>query len=69
MGSPPSLFGAAAEPTEAGDVWGEKEVEGGARRSCILHPWQRSEVIPFCIHLTAAPDRVVDPGLIKTSGF
>lgn len=29
MGSPPSLFGAAAEPTEAGDVWGGKVVEGG----------------------------------------
>lgn len=51
---------------------GKKEVEwgaAGARRSCILHPWQRSRVIPFCIHLTAASDRVVDPGLIKTSGF
>ena len=29
MGSPPSLFGAAVEPTVAGSVWGEKEVEMG----------------------------------------
>lgn len=41
----------------------------GACRSCIPHPWQRSGVIPFCIHLTVASDSVVDPGLIKTSGF
>ncbi len=41
----------------------------GERRSCILHPWQRSGVVPFCIHLVAASDRVVDPGLIKTSEF
>lgn len=73
MGSPPSLFGAAVELTVAGNVWGEKEVEvggaGGACKSCILHPWQRSGVIRFCIHLTAVSDSVVDPGLIKTSGI
>lgn len=40
-----------------------------ACRSCILHPWQGSGVIPFCIHLSAVSDRVVDPGLIKMSGF
>lgn len=46
--------------------WGGAD---GACRSCIPHPWQRSGVIPFCIHLTVASDSVVDPGLIKTSGF
>lgn len=72
MGSPPLLFGAETEPKEACDVSGERGRERGGdkpRRSCILHPWQRSEVSPFCIHLTAESDRVVEPGLIKMSGF
>lgn len=48
---------------------GDRGGAAGGHRTCFLHPWQGSGVIPFCIHLTAASDKVGDPGLIKTSEF
>lgn len=71
MGSPPSLFGATAEPSADGDVLGERGTGGaaGGHRTCFLHPLQGSGVILFCIHLTAASDKVGNPGLIKMSEF
>lgn len=46
---------------DRGSYWGH--------RTCFLHPLQGSGVILFCIHLTAASDKVGNPGLIKMSEF
>lgn len=73
MDSPPSLFEAETEPNEAWDVSGEVGRGWGGVTShagvAFALPWQRSEVTPFSIHLTAESDRVMELGLIKTSGF